>query len=90
MLVLFSGEQLQRVDIKMSPMAMCENISITTVNSLCTESPFQSKDCNVSQLSASKKSPKNFRPNPIFLIFRKKNLPEVLCCVYSQAAGSGR
>lgn len=42
-------EQLQRVDVKMSHMAMCENISITTVNSVCTESMYLGQDCNVSK-----------------------------------------
>jgi len=42
-----SGEQLQRVQIKLSPMERCENISIPTVNSICTEPPYLTDDCNV-------------------------------------------
>lgn len=51
--VSFAGEQLQRVDIKMSEMALCENISITTVNSVCAESYPNERDCDVSTVSST-------------------------------------
>lgn len=42
-------EHLQRVQLKMIDMKACENISITTVNSLCAEAAYNNKqDCNVS------------------------------------------
>lgn len=41
-------EQLQRVQIQVTNMEKCENVSIATVNSICTESPYSTKDCNVS------------------------------------------
>lgn len=41
-------EQLQRVQVKAMPMEKCENISISTVNSLCTETIYGQNDCNVS------------------------------------------
>jgi hypothetical protein len=41
-------EHLQRVQLKMIDMKACENISITTVNSLCAEAAFHKQDCNVS------------------------------------------
>jgi hypothetical protein len=39
---------LQRVQLKIGSMVKCENISITTVNSLCTEAVFHKQDCSVS------------------------------------------
>lgn len=44
---MFAGEQLQRVQIKLSSMQRCENISIPTVNSICTEPAYLTDDCNV-------------------------------------------
>jgi hypothetical protein len=41
-------EHLQRVQLKMIDMKACENISITTVNSLCAEAAYHKQDCNVS------------------------------------------
>lgn len=41
-------EQLQRLQIKAADMGKCENVSITTVNSVCTETAFSRDDCNVS------------------------------------------
>ncbi|XP_037920886.1 uncharacterized protein LOC119657837 isoform X1 [Hermetia illucens] len=38
-------DHLQRVQLKIGDMAHCENISIATVNSICTESTFQQNDC---------------------------------------------
>lgn len=46
-------EQLQRVQIKITDMDKCENVSITTVNSVCTESAFSRDDCNVSKITSS-------------------------------------
>ncbi|KAK6638086.1 hypothetical protein RUM44_008511 [Polyplax serrata] len=46
-------EQLQRVDIKMSEMALCENISITTVNSVCAESYPNERDCDEEEFAGS-------------------------------------
>lgn len=40
-------EQLQRVQLKISEMEKCENVSIKTVNSLCTEAAYSKDDCNV-------------------------------------------
>ena len=41
-------EHLQRVQLKLIDMKSCENISITTVNSICAESAYQKQDCSVS------------------------------------------
>lgn len=41
-------EHLQRVQLKLTLMASCENISIATVNSICTETVYHKQDCNVS------------------------------------------
>lgn len=43
-------EQLQRVQVKVAEMEKCENISISTVNSLCTETMYGQNDCNVSNI----------------------------------------
>jgi hypothetical protein len=40
-------DHLQRVQLNMIDMKACENISITTVNSLCAESAYHKQDCNV-------------------------------------------
>lgn len=45
-------EHLQRVQLKMIEMNACENISITTSNSLCAEAVYHKQDCNVSSLTA--------------------------------------
>lgn len=42
-------DHLQRVQLKISDMAACENISIATVNSMCTEATYQKHDCTVSK-----------------------------------------
>lgn len=44
-------EQLQRVQIKIIEMEKCENVSISSVNSLCTEAVYGQNDCNVSIFS---------------------------------------
>lgn len=41
-------KQLQRVQLRVSDMQRCENVSIATVNSLCTEAALPQQDCNVS------------------------------------------
>lgn len=42
-------DALQRVQLKIGDMAACENISIATVNSICTEATYHQKnDCTVS------------------------------------------
>lgn len=41
-------EQLQRVQVKMIEMEKCENISIPSVNYICTEAVQGMNDCNVS------------------------------------------
>lgn len=41
-------KQLQRVQLHVSDMQRCENVSIATVNSLCTEASFPQQDCSVS------------------------------------------
>lgn len=44
---------LQRVQLKMSDMATCENISIATVNSMCTEAAFHKNDCTEEEFAGS-------------------------------------
>ncbi|XP_049952407.1 atrial natriuretic peptide-converting enzyme [Schistocerca serialis cubense] len=44
-------EQLQRIEIKITPMDRCMNISFPTVNSVCTES--FAKDCNEEEVAGS-------------------------------------
>lgn len=39
--------QLQRVQLKIGEMAACENVSITTVNSMCAEAVYHKQDCSV-------------------------------------------
>lgn len=41
-------EQLQRVQVKLIDMEKCENVSISSVNSICTEAAQGQNDCNVS------------------------------------------
>lgn len=41
-------EQLQRVQVMVTKMEKCENVSISTVNSICTETYYGKTDCNVS------------------------------------------
>lgn len=41
-------DQLQRVQVKVSDMEKCENISISSVNGLCSEPALGQEDCNVS------------------------------------------
>lgn len=49
-------DHLQRVQLKIGDMAPCENVSITTVNSMCMEATYQKYDCTVSSLKALKDS----------------------------------
>lgn len=46
-------DHLQRVQLKLSSMAQCENISIATVNSMCTEAAFQKQDCTEEEFAGS-------------------------------------
>lgn len=46
-------DHLQRVQLKMSDMAACENISIATVNSMCTEAAFHKQDCSEEEFAGS-------------------------------------
>ncbi|XP_069697867.1 atrial natriuretic peptide-converting enzyme [Periplaneta americana] len=46
-------EQLQRIQIKLNSMQRCENISIPTVNSICTEPAYLKDDCNEEELAGS-------------------------------------
>lgn len=46
-------DHLQRVQLKMSHMASCENISIATVNSMCTEAEFHKQDCTEEEYAGS-------------------------------------
>ncbi|XP_972040.2 atrial natriuretic peptide-converting enzyme [Tribolium castaneum] len=46
-------EQLQRVQVKVTPMEKCENVSISTVNSLCTETFYGKDDCNEEEFAGS-------------------------------------
>lgn len=41
-------DHLQRVQLKIGDMGACENVSIATVNSLCTEALYHKQDCSVS------------------------------------------
>lgn len=43
-------EQLQRVQVKVTEMEKCENISISNVNSFCAETIYGQNDCNVSNV----------------------------------------
>lgn len=46
-------DQLQRVQLKIGDMGACENISIATVNSLCTEAVFHKMDCSEEEYAGS-------------------------------------
>lgn len=46
-------DHVQRVQLKFSDMAKCENISIATVNSMCTEAAFHKQDCNEEEFAGS-------------------------------------
>lgn len=46
-------DHLQRVQLKIGDMAACENVSIATVNSLCTESAYQKQDCTEEEFAGS-------------------------------------
>lgn len=46
-------DHLQRVQLKLSNMATCENISIATVNSICTEAAFHKQDCTEEEYAGS-------------------------------------
>lgn len=41
-------DHLQRVQLKIGDMGACENVSIATVNSICTEALYHKQDCSVS------------------------------------------
>jgi hypothetical protein len=41
-------DHLQRIQLKINEMKACENVSITTINSLCAESVYYKQDCTVS------------------------------------------
>lgn len=46
-------DHLQRVQLKLSGMEPCENISIATVNSMCTEAAFHKQDCTEEEYAGS-------------------------------------
>ncbi|XP_071050421.1 atrial natriuretic peptide-converting enzyme isoform X2 [Onthophagus taurus] len=46
-------DQLQRVQVRMSKMAKCENMSIPSVNGICTETPYGQDDCNEEEFAGS-------------------------------------
>lgn len=46
-------EHLQRVQLKIGDMAACENVSIATVNSMCTEAAYHKQDCTEEELAGS-------------------------------------
>ncbi|XP_065171253.1 atrial natriuretic peptide-converting enzyme-like [Atheta coriaria] len=46
-------DQLQRVEIKVTVMEKCENISISSVNSLCTETAYGQEDCSEEEFAGS-------------------------------------
>ncbi|XP_055622880.1 uncharacterized protein LOC129766374 isoform X2 [Toxorhynchites rutilus septentrionalis] len=46
-------DHLQRVQLKISDMKPCENVSIATVNSLCTEAAYHKQDCSEEEFAGS-------------------------------------
>lgn len=46
-------EHLQRVQLKIGPMAACENVSIATVNSVCAETAYHAQDCSEEEFAGS-------------------------------------
>ncbi|XP_024945636.1 atrial natriuretic peptide-converting enzyme isoform X2 [Cephus cinctus] len=44
---------LQRVELRLSAMERCENISIASVNSVCTEPAYSTDDCNEEEVAGS-------------------------------------
>ncbi|KAK4875624.1 hypothetical protein RN001_012046 [Aquatica leii] len=46
-------DQLQRLQIKFTEMEKCENISISTVNSVCTETMYGQDDCNEEEFAGT-------------------------------------
>lgn len=79
-------EQLQRVQIQITDMEKCENVSIKTVNSVCTESPFHTEDCNVSMRIVGSLLG---RLLSFDFHFRKRSLLEVQWYVYHQTKSAG-
>lgn len=46
-------DHLQRVQLKIGDMAACENVSIATVNSICTETAYHKQDCSEEEFAGS-------------------------------------
>ncbi|KAF5279205.1 hypothetical protein FQR65_LT03452 [Abscondita terminalis] len=46
-------DQLQRIQIKFTGMEKCENISISTVNSVCTDTMYGQNDCNEEEFAGT-------------------------------------
>lgn len=46
-------DHLQRVQLKIGDMAACENVSIATVNSMCTEAAYQKQDCTEEEFAGT-------------------------------------
>uniref|UniRef100_A0A1I8Q2R9 Atrial natriuretic peptide-converting enzyme n=1 Tax=Stomoxys calcitrans TaxID=35570 RepID=A0A1I8Q2R9_STOCA len=46
-------DHLQRVQLKIGDMAACENVSIATVNSMCTEATYQKHDCTQEEFAGA-------------------------------------
>lgn len=46
-------EHLQRVQLNIGDMAACENVSIATVNSMCTETAYHKQDCSEEEFAGS-------------------------------------
>lgn len=46
-------DHLQRVQLKIGDMAACENVSIATVNSMCTEAVYHKQDCTEEEFAGS-------------------------------------
>lgn len=46
-------DHLQRVQLKIGDMAACENVSIATVNSMCTEAAYHKQDCTEEEFAGS-------------------------------------
>ncbi|KAL7745360.1 hypothetical protein ACLKA6_015377 [Drosophila palustris] len=54
-------DHLQRVQLKIGDMAPCENVSITTVNSMCMEATYQKYDCTRWTRASSRADPARAR-----------------------------
>uniref|UniRef100_A0AAR5NZB8 Atrial natriuretic peptide-converting enzyme n=1 Tax=Dendroctonus ponderosae TaxID=77166 RepID=A0AAR5NZB8_DENPD len=61
-------EQLQRVQVKVADRQKCENVSISSVNSICTETIHGHNDCNEEEFAGSSMVCKTSNPDKWTLI----------------------